>query len=92
MKQAPKLVSLLPLTLLPGCASGPGRRSPSIDILGSYFPAWIVCVFSGLAITLITRLLLVGLELDNYVGPKAIVYISIWLCFTMLTWLIFYSN
>lgn len=92
MKQVIKPVFLLPIALLAGCAPGLGHRSPTIDILGSYFPAWIVCVFSGLAITLVIRLLLIGLRLHNHVGPKAIVYLSIWLCFTMLTWLSFYSN
>ena len=28
------------------------HRSPTIDILGSYFPAWMICIASGLTLTL----------------------------------------
>ena len=28
------------------------HRSPTIDILGSYFPAWMICIVSGLTLTL----------------------------------------
>ena len=29
------------------------HRSPTIDILGSYFPAWMICIVSGLTLTLV---------------------------------------
>ena len=31
------------------------HRSPTIDILGSYFPAWMICIVSGLTLTLVSR-------------------------------------
>jgi len=31
------------------------HHSPTIDILGSYFPAWMVCILSGLTLTLIAH-------------------------------------
>ena len=32
-----------------------GHHSPTVDILGSYFPAWMVCILSGLALTLLAH-------------------------------------
>ena len=32
------------------------HRSPTIDILGSYFPAWMICIVSGLTLTLVAAL------------------------------------
>ena len=29
------------------------HRSPTIDILGSYFPAWMICIVSGLTLALV---------------------------------------
>jgi len=39
------------------CVRGSTVESPSatIDILGSYFPAWMICIVSGLTLTLIGR-------------------------------------
>ena len=46
---------LLLILLLGGCA-----HSPTVDVLGSYFPAWMLCIIIGLFSTLIVRLLLIG--------------------------------
>jgi hypothetical protein len=32
-----------------------GHHSPTVDILGSYFPAWMVCIISGLTLTFIVH-------------------------------------
>jgi hypothetical protein len=39
--------------LLTGCS-----RAPSFDVLGSFFPAWLVCLITGLLLTVTTRWLL----------------------------------
>ena len=72
-------------------ASGCASRSPTIDVLGSYFPAWIVCMLVGLLCAIVLRLLLMLVRLDDLVGPKAIFYPAIMIIFAMLTWLIVYS-
>ena len=46
-------VSMLAVFFLTGCG-----RAPSFDILGSFFPAWLVCLALGLAFTAATRWLL----------------------------------
>jgi YtcA family len=67
-------------------------RSPTLDVLGSYFPAWLLCIILGLALTLIARQLLVGFKLNTYLRPAALVYFCMILLFTFAAWLAFFRN
>ena len=81
----------LPIALfLTGCAGN--DHSPTVDILGSYFPAWIICLVLGLALTLITRQILAGLKLHTHLWPAPLVYISLLVTFTLALWLSFFRN
>jgi hypothetical protein len=75
--------------LLAGCHS---THSPTVDVLGSYFPAWIICIVIGLALTIIARLFLIGFKLDKHLRPAPLVYLCLMVCFTLLVWLIFFKN
>lgn len=81
----------LPIGLmLSGC--GADDHSPTVDILGSYFPAWIICIVLGLALTLITRQVLIGLKLNTHLHPAPLVYICMLVSFTLTLWLAFFQN
>lgn len=67
-------------------------NAPTIDVLGSYFPAWMVCIILGLALTVVVRLVLIGLKLNSHLGAAAVVYFSMVILFTMAVWLVFYQN
>jgi len=86
-----ELASPLAGFCLGGCAV-PGDHSPTVDVLGSYFPAWMICVVIGLALTLIARLLLIAIRLHPHLQPAAIVYPSLMVIFTLVTWLAFFQN
>jgi YtcA family len=66
--------------------------SPTVDILGSYFPAWMVCILSGLALTFISQWIIQVLNLKPYVGPAPLVYSCLMIIFTFATWILFYQN
>src|SRR6266705_6716574 len=68
------------------------HRSPPIDILGSYFPAWIVCIISGLTLTLIAHWIVQVCHLKPYLGPAPLIYSSLMVIFTFATWILFYQN
>jgi len=68
------------------------HRSPTIDILGSYFPAWMVCIVSGLTLTLVTHWIIQVGNLKSYVGPAPLIYSSLMTIFTFATWILFYQN
>jgi hypothetical protein len=91
MKFAKILFIWLPVSLmLTGC--GADGHSPTVDILGSYFPAWIICIALGLALTLITRQVLIGFKLNTHLHPAPVVYISMLVFFTLALWLAFFQN
>ncbi len=82
----------LPASLLLGGCRSLDTHSPTVDVLGSYFPAWMVCILIGLAGALITRQLLIGLKLNAHLRPAAIVHLCLIIIFTLAAWLVFYQN
>jgi YtcA family len=68
------------------------HHSLTIDVLGSYFPAWMVCILSGLALTLIAHWIVQGSNLKPYLGPAPLIYSSLMIIFTFATWILFYQN
>jgi len=81
---------LLSALLSAGCRTA-GTRSPTIDVLGSYFPAWMACILLGLAATIIVRQILAGLRLDAHLRPAGLVYVCMMVLWTMTAWLVFFN-
>jgi hypothetical protein len=79
------------LALVEGCRSMQDR-SPTFDVVGSYFPAWMACIISGILLTLINRQVLIGFKLDAHLHPKAVVYVCMMILFTMAVWLAFFKG
>jgi hypothetical protein len=71
--------------LLSGC-----RRAPNIDIIGSFFPVWMLCLVIALPLTFAVRAALVRFRLEDQVGPLALIYPCVLLLLTSLLWLIFF--
>jgi hypothetical protein len=68
------------------------HRSPTIDIVGSYFPAWMVCIVGGLTLTLIAHWIVQVRNLKPYLGPAPLIYSCLMIIFTFATWILFYQN
>jgi YtcA family len=69
--------------LLAGCS-----RAPSLDILGSFFPAWLVCFISAMLLTTICRLVLLRLHMT--LDLPLLAYPSLTALFTFALWLILF--
>ena len=69
-----------------------GHHSPTIDLLGSYFPAWMICIVSGLTLTLIAHWIVQVGRLKPYLGPAPLIYSCLMIIFTFATWILFYQN
>jgi hypothetical protein len=69
-----------------------GHHSLTVDILGSYFPAWMICIVSGLILTLVAHWIVQLLNLKPYVGPAPLIYSCLMIIFTFATWILFYQN
>jgi hypothetical protein len=75
------------LLLLPelGCS-----RAPSFNILGSFFPAWILCGILGILLTVVVRILFVRAQFEQELSPLILVYPCLALFFTFSIWLLFF--
>ena len=67
-------------------------HSPTVDLLGSYFPAWMICIVSGVTLTLIARWIVQARQWQPYVGPAPLIYTCLMFIFTFATWILFYQN
>jgi hypothetical protein len=65
-------------------------RAPSIDIIGSFFPVWMVSLTIAILLTFGVRYLLLRYKIEQEVGPLALFYPSAVILLTSLLWLIFY--
>jgi hypothetical protein len=73
--------------LVAGCG-----RAPTINILGSFFPSWILCGVLGIILASLTRVFFLRIKLeDHLLWPLVIVYPCLTLFFTFTLWLLFFS-
>ena len=80
------LVSSSPALVLDGC-----RRSPTFNILGSFFPAWLICMFVGITLAAVTNRALARFNLDREISWSIVVYPCLALFFACALWLILFS-
>jgi YtcA family len=74
-----------PLLSLCGCG-----RAPSFNILGSFFPAWLVCIIAGIVLAAAFYGLFVRLQLESEIRPAIVVYPCLALFWAFTLWLIFF--
>src|ERR1700723_1668026 len=55
--------------LAAGCS-----RAPTFNILGSFFPAWILCGVIGILLAVAVRLFFVRIKLEEQLQPLILVY------------------
>jgi len=72
--------------LLTGCS-----RAPLFNILGSYFPAWILCMLISIILTAVVRVLVRRFGLEDYLKPLVLTYPCLTACFAFSSWLVFFS-
>jgi len=66
-------------------------RAPSIEFVGTFFPAWMLCIIVAVAITGLIRVGLVRCRLEQKLGPLVVLYPSLAVAFSCSLWLIFFS-
>jgi len=73
--------------LLPGCG-----LAPSVNILGSFFPAWLICIVVGIVLTIVTRQLLVAMDVAAHLHPAALMYPCLAGLWVFATWLVLFGS
>jgi len=86
-----KKTTLLPtvLSLSFFCASCNG--APAIDVLGSFFPAWMACITAGVVLAFVVRYFLLKHRLETEVGHLAIFYPCTVVFLACGLWLLFFK-
>jgi ABC-type transporter Mla maintaining outer membrane lipid asymmetry permease subunit MlaE len=79
-------VRSLLIIFLMGCS-----RNPNVEIVGSYFPGWMLSLAVGVVLTLAANSLLRRYGMDRTIGHPAIIYPSMVVLFTCLLWLCFFA-
>jgi hypothetical protein len=74
------------ILLQTGCS-----RAPTFNILGSFFPAWILCGLTGIILTAVVRYVFVRTKFEQELSPLILVYPCLAALFTFTMWLIFFS-
>lgn len=65
---------------------------PILSVQGSFFPAWIICMVAGVILTVVGRQIFATTGLEPHLGPLPLIYASLFLFVTLLTWLLFYRT
>ncbi len=70
-----------------GCSA-----APSQDILGSFFPAWMLCVAVGVLAAVLCRRLLAAVGLSDHLLVPPLTYLALAVAVTLLTWLVWFGG
>jgi hypothetical protein len=65
--------------------------SPVFNILGSYFPAWLVCLGISIGLTFLVHLFVTAKKLADQLWPLPIVYSALVCFFSCTLWSIFFE-
>jgi len=86
LSHASRLAVLASVCLLAGCG-----RAPSFNILGSFFPAWLVCMIAGILLAAIVNWVLAAFKLEKLIAWGILVYPCLAAFFAFTLWLVFFS-
>ncbi len=66
--------------------------APTMDLLGSYFPAWMLCAVIGIVAAVIIRQILAVAGINDYVVAPLLTYAGLAVSATLLAWLLWFGH
>jgi hypothetical protein len=66
--------------------------SPTLNLLGSYFPAWMLCATVGIVAAVIIRQILAVAGINDYVVAPLLTYAGLAVSATLLVWLLWFGH
>jgi hypothetical protein len=66
--------------------------APTMDLLGSYFPAWMLCAALGIVAAVIIRQILAVAGINDYVVAPLLTYATLAASATLLAWLLWFGH
>ncbi|HYY26405.1 MAG TPA: YtcA family lipoprotein [Chthoniobacterales bacterium] len=86
-----RLMVLLGTPFLVSCDSY-HKQVPSLDVFGSYFPAWLISLAAGIVLTLIADSLAGVVDIRPAGFLRFLLSVSLILIFSISVWFWFYSR
>ncbi|GBQ90610.1 YtcA family lipoprotein [Asaia krungthepensis] len=80
-------VLLLPAIGLSGCT-----RAPLQDVLGSFFPSWMLCVALGAVAAALLRAVVGALGMQQAIPAPMLTYLAFMVAITFVVWLLFFGH
>jgi YtcA family len=86
LRRSKAIAALSVVSALTGCG-----RAPSFNILGSFFPAWLICMVAGVVLAAAAYRVLAHFKLDKEISWTILVYPCLAALFACSLWLIFFG-
>ncbi|HET9087984.1 MAG TPA: YtcA family lipoprotein [Acidobacteriaceae bacterium] len=83
-------MSLVGAALLLLCTTG-CAYPPSFNILGSYFPSWLVCCAAAAVLTFLAHVLFTKTRLIGELWSLPFLYVALFSCLSCVLWIIFFE-
>jgi hypothetical protein len=71
---------------LSGC-----RTAPLFNLMGSFFPAWMLCLVAGILLTMLARWIFQRIDFERDLRPLVLIYPALVAFFTCSLWLLMFS-
>ncbi|WP_222546295.1 YtcA family lipoprotein [Asaia lannensis] len=78
--------------LLAALALGGCTRAPLQDVLGSFFPSWMLCAAIGAVAASLLRAVVGMLGMQQSVPAPILTYLAFLVAVTFLVWLVFFGH
>jgi hypothetical protein len=75
------------LVLMSGCGF-----APSVNILGSFFPAWLISIVTGVVLTVLVRQVFIATKIAPYLRPAGLLYPCLACLLILTAWLVMFGN
>ena len=66
--------------------------APTMDLFGSFFPAWMLCAVLGVVAAVIIRQILAVAGINDYVVAPLLTYAGLAVSATLLAWLLWFGH
>ena len=86
-----RAVEIAIATIATGLVSG-CTNSPSIGVLGAYFPDWLFCIIAGVVLTVVIYLIVKRLQAGHLMRPSAVVYPTLVALLALAVWLMLFQH
>ena len=68
------------------------NHAPTMDLFGSFFPAWMLCAVLGVVAAVIIRQILAVAGINDYVVAPLLTYAGLAISATLLVWLFWFGH